>query len=60
MLLRAEPWLVVRGALRRWTPAGYAETARPRGALEVITPPEPDRQRIHAIIYQELCIGRIL
>jgi hypothetical protein len=34
-----EPWLVVGGALRRWTPAGYADrrplSPRPR----VITPP---------------------
>ena len=29
-------------------------------ALEVITPDKPDREIIHNIIYQELCLGQIL
>ena len=35
-----EPWLVLGGELRRWTPSGYAER-RPRGGGEasLITPP---------------------
>jgi hypothetical protein len=39
VLQEDEPWLVFRGELRRWTPAGYADrrplSSRPR----VITPP---------------------
>ncbi len=40
VLERDEPWLVLGGELRRWTPSGYAER-RPRGAGEaaLITPP---------------------
>jgi hypothetical protein len=41
-VLRAgEPWLVLGTALRRWTPAGYAEAARrERGArARLVTPP---------------------
>jgi hypothetical protein len=35
-----EAWLVHRGALLRWTPAGYADRApQPPGAATVITPP---------------------
>jgi len=35
-----EPWLVLGDELRRWTPGGYAERVpRPRGAVEVVTPP---------------------
>jgi aspartate racemase len=28
--------------------------------LEVITPSEPDRHHVHAVIYKELCFGRIV
>jgi aspartate racemase len=38
----------------------YRDRLAERFQLEVITPPEPDRQRIHAIIYHELCLGRVL
>ena len=31
VLREGEPWLVFRGALQRWTPAGYVETARATG-----------------------------
>src|SRR5919197_1832073 len=35
-----EPWLVLGGELRRWTPAGYTDRrARPAGRARVITPP---------------------
>ena len=34
------PWLVLGGALLRWTAAGYAERiGRPDGAARLITPP---------------------
>jgi hypothetical protein len=34
-----EPWLVVAGTLRRWTPAGYADCLPPaEGLLAVLTP----------------------
>jgi hypothetical protein len=41
VLREGRPWLVHGDALRRWTPAGYAErAARPaRGPATVITPP---------------------
>jgi len=40
VLERDEPWLVLGGELRRWTPSGYAER-RPRrgGEAVLITPP---------------------
>jgi hypothetical protein len=38
VLRGGEPWLVVRGHLRRWTPAGYAETGD-IGDAELVTPP---------------------
>jgi hypothetical protein len=34
-----EPWLVVRGGLRRWTPAGYADRRPLSSRTRVITPP---------------------
>jgi len=34
-----EPWLVVRGELRRWTPAGYEDRRRVPPSPRVITPP---------------------
>lgn len=30
-----------------------------RAGLRVITPPEPDRELVHRVIYDELCLGRI-
>jgi hypothetical protein len=34
------PWLVLAGALWRWTPAGYTDRRPlPRGTLDVLTPP---------------------
>ena len=40
VLQHAEPWLVRRGALLRWTPAGYRDRIVPAGRrVEVITPP---------------------
>jgi len=38
----------------------YRERLAERFQLEVITPGEADRQRVHAIIYQELCLGKVL
>jgi hypothetical protein len=40
VLERDEPWLVLDGELRRWTPSGYAERrARGGGRASLITPP---------------------
>jgi hypothetical protein len=39
VLDEGEPWLVVGGELRRWTPAGYGEKKRLSGSPSVITPP---------------------
>jgi hypothetical protein len=40
VLERDEPWLVLEGQLRRWTPSGYAERrARGGGRASLITPP---------------------
>jgi hypothetical protein len=40
VLHEGEPWLVLRSAIRRWTPAGYADRrGRPRGRILAITPP---------------------
>jgi len=40
VLLDGEPWLVHGDALRRWTPAGYAERrARGTGTGRLVTPP---------------------
>src|SRR5262249_4886158 len=38
----------------------YRDRLAERFQLEVITPPERDRQRVHAIIYQELCMGKLV
>jgi len=38
----------------------YRDRLAERFQLDVITPPAADRQRVHAIIYQELCLGRIV
>ena len=37
----------------------YKDRLRERHGLEVLTPAEPDRERIHRIIYDELCLGEI-
>lgn len=40
VLLDGTPWLVLGTGLLRWTPGGYAERRRrPRGRVEVVTPP---------------------
>lgn len=39
VLLRGEPWLVLGGGLRRWTPAGYTDRADAAGRIDTITPP---------------------
>jgi hypothetical protein len=40
VLLADEPWLVLRNALRRWSPGGYTERrARSAGRALLITPP---------------------
>lgn len=40
VLLDGAPWLVLRDALLRWTPGGYAERRRRlRGFVDVVTPP---------------------
>jgi hypothetical protein len=38
VLLHQEPWLVARGELRRWTPAGYAERLPARRRARLVTP----------------------
>ena len=40
VLRHEQPWLVLGPALRRWTPAGYTDSAqRRRGRATLITPP---------------------
>lgn len=40
VLLAGRPWLVLGRELLQWTPGGYAERRpRPRGRIEVVTPP---------------------
>ena len=39
VLVDGEPWLVAAGGLRRWTPAGYAESRPLPASGRVITPP---------------------
>jgi hypothetical protein len=40
VLEEGEPWLVLGGELRRWTPSGYAERRpRPDGEALLVTPP---------------------
>lgn len=34
-----DPWLVLDGELRRWTPGGYAERRPARGQAQLLTPP---------------------
>jgi aspartate racemase len=38
----------------------YRDRLAERFQLDVITPEQADRERVHAIIYQELCLGRIV
>ncbi|SFU57793.1 aspartate/glutamate racemase family protein [Pseudoduganella namucuonensis] len=38
----------------------YADRLRERHGLEVLTPPQADRDIVHRIIYEELCLGRVL
>ncbi|WP_421242556.1 aspartate/glutamate racemase family protein [Aeromonas enteropelogenes] len=37
----------------------YKERLQTRFGLEVLVPPEPQRERVHRIIYDELCLGQI-
>ncbi len=38
----------------------YRERLRQRHGLEVLLPPLPDRDQVHRIIYEELCLGKIV
>jgi len=38
----------------------YADRLRERHGVEVIVPARGDRERIHRVIYEELCVGRIV
>jgi len=38
----------------------YRDRLRDRFGLEVLVPSEPDRALVHRIIYEELCLGRIV
>jgi aspartate racemase len=40
--------------------AFYRDRLAGRFGLEVVTPDAADRERVHAIIYEELCLGRTL
>jgi aspartate racemase len=37
----------------------YKDRLRKRHALQVLIPKEPDREIIHRVIYEELCLGKI-
>ena len=39
VLVADDPWLVLRGELLRWTPAGYAERRPATGRATLLTPP---------------------
>jgi hypothetical protein len=39
VLVAAEPWLVLKGVLLRWTPGGYAERRTLSGRATLVTPP---------------------
>jgi hypothetical protein len=39
VLVGDEPWLVLRGELHRWTPAGYADRRPAAGRALLLTPP---------------------
>ena len=38
----------------------YRERLRQRHGLDVLVPTPPEREQVHRIIYEELCLGRIL
>lgn len=38
----------------------YRDRLQDRFGLEVLVPPESDRESVHRIIYDELCVGRIV
>lgn len=38
----------------------YTERLRQRHGLQVLIPSEPDREIVHRVIYDELCLGRIV
>lgn len=37
----------------------YKERLVQRHGLQVLVPPAPDRETVHSIIYEELCLGRV-
>jgi aspartate racemase len=37
----------------------YADRLQQRHGIRVLTPPPDDRERVHRVIYDELCLGRI-
>ncbi|MGO9829663.1 MAG: aspartate/glutamate racemase family protein [Myxococcaceae bacterium] len=39
--------------------AFYRQRLEERFGLSVLTPPVSDRERVHAVIYQELCLGQL-
>lgn len=39
VLVHGDPWLVLGGELRRWTPGGYSERRPAAGRAELLTPP---------------------
>src|SRR5579859_21372 len=38
----------------------YADRMRERFGLDVLVPPKEDRDLVHRVIYDELCVGRVL
>ncbi len=38
----------------------YRERLRRRHGLEVLVPPEAERELVHRVIYEELCLGRVV
>ncbi|MBC7859248.1 MAG: aspartate/glutamate racemase family protein [Burkholderiaceae bacterium] len=38
----------------------YTERLRQRHGLQVLIPSEPDREIVHRVIYEELCLGRVV
>jgi aspartate racemase len=38
----------------------YRERLRQRHGLEVLVPSLPDREQVHRIIYEELCLGKVM
>ena len=38
----------------------YRDRLTTQHGLTVLTPPEPDRNIVHRIIYEELCLGKVM